>query len=261
MGLRGVIQRNFWAKFLSFVVAFLVWLSIYTSQTKSEGGEDDGKIPVSDEPAGALPNVPAAPLAPLNPLVPNKTTPANAMVKSDPFSRPVAILKPPGDGYSYEVSPTEIEIVVQGEKEQLMKMDTTAIRVFVDITDVLEKFGTAKQHDGIPVLVEVHTPTTVALSTVEPRLATVKRIPAPEPVTKPAPPTVTSASGEGASTNAVDGAKSATNATPASSAAEKGAQTNKSAPPIPESKTSDDSSDAGKEPEPATPRGDVKDKE
>lgn len=231
MGLRGLIQRNFWAKFLSFVVAFLVWLSIHTGQGKSELAADDGKIPVSDEPANPLPNVPSVPLAPLNPLAPKKPATANALVKSDPFFRPIAILKPPSDSYSYEVKPTEIEIVVQGEKEQMKKMDATEIRVFVDITDVLEKFGTADQHSGIPVLVKVHTPTTVALASVVPSLASVKRIPPPEQ------PKVVSKPVETPGTNSVNAANAATNAAPASTTVEKADSQTPPVSPIQENKT------------------------
>lgn len=250
MSLQGLIQRNFWAKFLSFVVAFLVWLSIYTGQGRNQRAE--GKIPVSDELADVLANVPSTPLTPLNPLTPNKPASANAMVKSDPFSRPIAILKPPSDGYSYEVKPTEIEVVVQGEKEQLKKMDATEIRVFVDIRDVLEKFGTAEQHAGIPVLVKVHTPTSVALASVVPNLASVKRIPPPKPVTKPEPVAVTSKPNERARTNAV---VVATNAAPPSTSVEKSASPESSVPPIQENKTDNETPNADREQKPAPPLG------
>ena len=179
MGLRGMIKRNFWAKFLSLVLACWVWLGIRTGQDHNSEEETKGKIPVAEKSTRALPKL-------LTSNVPDE--PANAVVPSKPFLRPVAILKPPGDAYAYEVKPAEIEIIVQGEIEQLKEMDTTEIRVFVDITDVLEKFGSAQQHSGIPVLVKVHTPTTVKLASVVPNLASVKRIPPPEPVVRPERP-------------------------------------------------------------------------
>lgn len=264
MGLRRLIQRNFWAKFLSFAVAFLVWLSIYTGQGRNQRAETEGKIPVSDGPGDVLQNVPAAPLTPLNPLTPNKPTAANAMVKSDPFFRPVAILKPPTDGYTYEVKPAEIEVVVQGEKEQLKKMDTTEIRVFVDITKVLEKFGTAEQHAGIPVLVKVHTPTTVALASVVPSLASVKRIPPSNPVTKPEPPAVTSQPDIGSSTNSVNAVPAATNGAPPSASVEKGPSPGPTTPQNQENKTDNNKNETGnadKKPKSAPPRDAGKDNE
>ncbi len=184
MGLRRLIQRNFWAKFLSFVLAFLVWLSIQTSQVDDAKAEQDGKIPVSEETKPTLP-LPKAPTG-LAAAQPKPAT--SAVVNSDPFTRSVAILKPPGDGYAYEVKPPEVELVVQGEKESLTAMDKSDIRVFVDISEVLERFGSSEQHVGIPVRIDVHTPTTVGLASVTPTLATVKRIPPRAPRVKPPPP-------------------------------------------------------------------------
>jgi hypothetical protein len=206
MGLRSFIQRNFWAKFLSFVLAFMTWLSIRTTGSRTAQAESEGKIPVSGVPEVGLPN-------PGEALNAKKPSPAgDAVVSSDPFSRPVAIYKPAGDAHAYEVKPAEVELVVKGQKESLEAMETKEIRVFVDITGVLEKFKTAEQHAGIPVRIEVHTPKSVALEKVTPNLATVKRIPPPEPPRKPeVKPTETIKPGENVSTNKTGLIKAATN--------------------------------------------------
>ncbi len=206
MGLRSFIQRNFWAKFLSFVLAFMTWLSIRTTGSRSAEAESEGKIPVSGAPDVGLPN-------PGEALNAKKPSPAgDTVVSSDPFSRPVAIYKPAGDAHAYEVKPAEVELVVKGQKESLEAMETKEIRVFVDITDVLEKFKTAEQHAGIPVRIEVHTPKSVALEKVTPTLASVKRIPPPEPPKKPEiKPAETIKPGENVSTNKTGLIKAATN--------------------------------------------------
>ncbi len=209
MGLRRAIQRNFWAKFLSFVLAFMTWLSIRTGQSDDSRTGEDEKITVSEEPASPLPNL----------LTPAKPKPANAIVKSKPVTRPVALLKPPSDSYAYEVKPTEVEIVLQGEKEQLDGMDATKVQVFADITEVLEKFNTAEQHAGIPVRIEVHTPLSVTPASITPALATVKRIPPPEPPKKADPkPKETIKPDENLSTNKTGLITVATNAADRASA-------------------------------------------
>jgi|GEM_PF-1882345 hypothetical protein len=207
MGLRRFIQRNFWAKFLSFVLAFMTWLSIRTSESRSANAESEGLIPVSEKPEVGLPT-PGEALGAAKPS-PSRDT----VVSSDPFSRTVAIYKPAGDAYAYEVKPAEVEIVVKGKKESLEAMETKQIRVFVDITGVLEKFNTAEQHAGIPVRIEAHTPASVALEKVTPTLATVKRIPPPKPAKKPeVEPAETIKPDDSAPTNKVGLIKSATNA-------------------------------------------------
>jgi len=178
MGLRRFIARNFWAKFLSFVLAFMTWLSIRTGRTNQARAETDGKIPVAEEPVTALPT-------PAEALKPKPKPVADALVNSEPFSREIAVFKPAADPHAYEVKPGKVEVVVKGKKESLGEMETKEIRVFVDITGVLEKFDTAEHHTGIPVRVNVHTPASVALASVEPTLATVKRVPPPERKEKP----------------------------------------------------------------------------
>lgn len=180
MGLRRFIARNFWAKFLSFVLAFMTWLSIRTGRTNQARAETEGKIPVAEEPVTAIPT-------PAEALNPKPKPDADALATSEPFLREIAVFKPASDAFAYEVKPDEVEVVVKGKKESLGEMETKEIRVFVDITDVLEKFNTAEHHTGIPVRVNVHTPSSVALASVEPTLATVKRVPPPEPKEKPKP--------------------------------------------------------------------------
>ncbi|MFT4589590.1 MAG: hypothetical protein ACI8QF_003705 [Limisphaerales bacterium] len=245
MGLRGMIKRNFWAKFLSLVLACWVWLGIRTGQDHNSEEETKGKIPVAEKSTRALPKL-------LTSNVPDE--PANAVVPSKPFLRPVAILKPPGDAYAYEVKPAEIEIIVQGEIEQLKEMDTTEIRVFVDITDVLEKFGSAQQHSGIPVLVKVHTPTTVKLASVVPNLASVKRIPPPEPVVRPErPKAAVIKPDESPQTHSVNAIKPSTNSAPPSASAGGEAPPKSAGSPI-QDQTTTNTTNRSTEPDSATPR-------
>ena len=179
MGLRRLIRHNFWAKFLSFVLAFLIWLSIYTSERgEAQAAGEEGTIPVAEETGGVLPNSPVAPLTP---------TPKKAAIeKSKPFTRPVYVLREPGDKFEYQLEPAEVEIVVQGE--QLGDIQTKEVSVYVDITRDLARLEAARPESGIAARIEVRAPEALSVASVEPKGVIVRRVPPPPPPAPPPPP-------------------------------------------------------------------------
>ena len=164
------MKRNLMSKVLSLFLASLIWITIKTNTEQ----ENAGKIQVADE----LPRTLTQPLVPQPQNKP--ATAGQGLSRSEPFTRPVAILKPPGDPFSYRLDPAEVKVVVRGEKQLLQDMDTKAIQVFVNITDKLEQFRTAANSRGVPVYIEAYCPPGVELAQVEPSLASITRI-APEP--------------------------------------------------------------------------------
>lgn len=179
MRLTEFIKRNLLAKVLSLFLATLIWLSIQTSADRLAGSGGGEKIQVAEERSGTAP-IPTT----LVPTAP-KQEPSSTVGKSEPFDRPVTLLKPPGDSYVYRIDPSEVTIVVKGDKQLLQDMNTREIQVFVDLTDKLDRFATAANTRGIPAHIRAYSPAGVEVSRIEPSLASVTRISRPEPAGKP----------------------------------------------------------------------------
>ncbi len=166
MKIKDVIQRNFGAKLTSAVLGALIWLSIQTSIQRSTNDSEDEKIKLATPKNGVLPQ-PA--VAAINP----ETTPS--VGQSEPFKRPVSILRGGSDANLYRISPAEVSVVVQGERNLLKEMDTKQIKLFVDVADKKDRLlkGDVK---NVPAQILAHTPPGVTIVEIEPALASVEKI-------------------------------------------------------------------------------------
>ncbi len=167
MKVRDVIQRNFGAKLTSTVLGALIWLSIQTSIQRSSNDSSDEKIKLANPAEGVLPAPPVATL-------PKEASPPS-VGQSEPFKRPVTILREGSDANLYRIEPLEVSVVVQGDRNLLKEMDTKQIKLFVDVADKKDRLLKADSK-SIPAQILAHTPAGVSIVEIEPALASIERI-------------------------------------------------------------------------------------
>jgi len=126
--LRELVFHDFWLKLFSLALAVLIWLTVAFA-IKKEGS-----------PVGAL------------------TVPLQEMAFSN---LPVVVMSSAQDVRSIRVSPSQVEVTVQGEAKALRGIQAKDIRVIVDLTDIEEA-------QGLKNRIEVSTPPGISLVRVIP---------------------------------------------------------------------------------------------
>ncbi len=126
--LRELFFHDFWLKLFSLALAVLIWLTVAFA-IKKEGS-----------PVVAL------------------TVPLQEMAFSN---LPVVVMSSAQDVRSIRVSPSQVEVTVQGEGKTLRGVQAKDIRVIVDLTDIEEAQGLKKR-------IEVSTPPGISLVRVFP---------------------------------------------------------------------------------------------
>jgi YbbR domain-containing protein len=128
--LRNLVLDDFWLKLFSFVLAVLTWFTVRSMATQKEG------LAMSTHP--------------------------NAPVRQIQISNlPVVILSSAEDVRSFHVSPSAVEVTVQGDAKTLSTLQSKDIRVLVDLT------GIGDAHD-LRKRIEVSTPAGVTYVKVDP---------------------------------------------------------------------------------------------
>jgi YbbR domain-containing protein len=94
--LRNLVLKDFWLKLFSLVLAFLLWLTVSFARRKDSG---------------------------IDQRVSSKML-------------PVAILALAEDVHNFRVSPSEVEVTLQGNPKTLNNLQTNDIRAIVDLTGV-----------------------------------------------------------------------------------------------------------------------------
>jgi YbbR domain-containing protein len=128
---RKLIAEDFWLKLFSFVLAVLTWFTVNSMANQKEG-------------------LSGGPLA------------LGSGLRQKDFTRlPVVILSSAQDVRSFRVSPSEVDVTIQGEPNVLKATEAKDIRVLVDLT------GIGAAHD-LRKRIEVSIPAGVTLVRVVP---------------------------------------------------------------------------------------------
>jgi YbbR domain-containing protein len=131
--IRDIIQRNFWLKLFSVVLATAIWMEIKSGST-------------------------SAPVPTFNPV-------------QDSLQVPVQIMAQPADGRIFQVRPESVIISITGESAILNKYRRKDYKAYIDLTDVRrEEAPTHEVRLDIPqgvTLLKI-TPQVVSLEKVSP---------------------------------------------------------------------------------------------
>jgi YbbR domain-containing protein len=103
--LRKLILEDFWLKLFSFILAVLTWFTVNSMASQKEGLS----------------------------MAPHSS--AGSKQRSLP-SLPVVILSSAQDVRSFHVSPSEVEVTLQGDPKILESLQNKDIRVSVDLTGI-----------------------------------------------------------------------------------------------------------------------------
>jgi len=152
MAIQDIVVKDFWWKFLAFVLATLIWANF--------GGKLDERIEVDE--SGV--HVAAEP----GQLV--------ETVLSRPFERPIAVLRSGEVADAFRVAPVDVRVILRGGRGRFATLDPKLILAFVDVTDMNEKAGGTAHTRPVSRMVQVHVPPGVELVSVEPRSVIVERI-------------------------------------------------------------------------------------
>ena len=152
MAIQDIVVRDFWWKFLAFVLATLIWANF--------GGKLDDRLEVDESglhltEMGSETNV--------RPTMPREIA--------------VTILRPADSSDSFKVEPDEVKVVIKGEAGRLKSLNPKLILAFVDVTDMNEKANGTAGTRPVSRLVQMHLPPGVELVSVEPRSVVVERVP------------------------------------------------------------------------------------
>ncbi len=158
MAIQDIIVRDFWWKFLAFVLASLIWANF--------GGKLDDRIELDE---GGL-------------HVLNEPGHLTDAAMSKPITRTITVLRGAGVTSSFRVEPAEVRVIVRGETGRLRTLDPKLILAFVDVTDMNESANGSNPARPVSRVVQVYVPAGVELLSVEPRSVIVERVPPPEPV-------------------------------------------------------------------------------
>src|SRR5690242_3482247 len=104
--LRNLVLDDFWLKLFSFVLAVLTWFTINSMANQKEG---------------------------LSMPTPHPSAPVRQIQVSN---LPVVILSSAEDVRSFHVSPSVVEVTVQGDAKTLATLQSKDIRVLVDLTGI-----------------------------------------------------------------------------------------------------------------------------
>lgn len=129
--LRKLFAEDFWLKLFSFVLAVLTWFTVNSMANQKEG------------------------------LTPNPLSVTSTLKQKDLSRLPVVILSSAQDVRSYKVSPSEVDVTIEGDPATLKSIDRKDIRVIVDLT------GIGAAHD-LRKRIEVSIPAGVTLVRVAP---------------------------------------------------------------------------------------------
>jgi len=155
MALQDIVVKDFWWKFLAFVLATLIWANF--------GGKLDERIEVDE--SGV--HVAAEPGQMVD------------TVLSRPYDRPIAVLRSGEATDAFRVEPLQVRIILKAERSRF-PLNPKLILAFVDVTDMNEKANGTAHTRPISRMVQVYVPPGVELMSVEPRSVVVERIPQPE---------------------------------------------------------------------------------
>ncbi len=155
MAIQDIVVKDFWWKFLAFVLATLIWANF--------GGKLDDRIEVDESGVHVL----------------NEPGIIVETVMSKPMRRPVTVLRGAELAGAYRVEPAEVRVVVKGEGSRLRALDPKLILAFVDVTDMNEKANGTAHTRPISRMVQVYVPPGVELMSVEPRSVVVERVSSP----------------------------------------------------------------------------------
>lgn len=157
MAIQDIVVKDFWWKFLAFVLASLIWANF--------GGKLDDRIEVDESGVHVA------------------TEPGQLAdtVLSRPFERPIAVLRGGEAAGLYRVEPLVVRVIVKGERDRFRTLDPKLILAFVDVTDMNEKANGTVSTRPVSRMVQVHVPPGVVPVSVEPRSVIVERISSPAP--------------------------------------------------------------------------------
>lgn len=156
MALPDIIFRDFWWKFLAFVLATLVWVNF--------GGKLNEHVEVEEGSVGTF-----------------SQQDANATVLSKPLTRPITVLRSPTVADVYRLEPAEVSVVVKGEAGKLRTLDTKQILAFVDVTDMNDENSGAASWRRMSRIIKVSLPAGVELVSLVPQSVIVEKILPVEP--------------------------------------------------------------------------------
>jgi len=157
MAIQDILVRDFWWKFLAFVLASLIWANF--------GGKLDDRIELDEGGVHVL----------------NEPSHLTDAAMSKPMARTITVLRGPGVTGAFRVEPGEARVIVKGESGRLRTLDPKLILAFVDVTDMNEPANGSTPTRPVSRVVQVYVPAGVELISVEPRSVLVERIPQTEP--------------------------------------------------------------------------------
>ncbi|MEW6304426.1 MAG: CdaR family protein [Verrucomicrobiota bacterium] len=147
MPLRESIAENFWVKLLSLCLAVLIYFIISHESGGTFFAETRAKTQLRD------------------------------------FSDlPITIMTTAEDGRGFNVSPNTVQVTVSGHPRDIAQLTPRDIKIFVDLTEVVEARGFHKR-------IQYSTPNGIAVEKVIPSEVSVIRINRAPPATAPPPPT------------------------------------------------------------------------
>lgn len=111
MRIRDLILNNFWWKFISLVLASMIWFTIFAMQRNLRIGQPD---------------------------------PANAMVRTF-VKHPITVMRTAADVRSFRVVPSEVDVTVSGPAAIVQSLTDREVEVYINLTDVLDAEGLIKK--------------------------------------------------------------------------------------------------------------------
>jgi hypothetical protein len=111
--LRNLVMHDFWLKLFSLALASLIWILVSPAASKR--------------------------LSPTAALL-NNNSDRSVVV-------PLQVVASAGDVHAFKVSPSEVEVTLQGDKKVLQDLQARDIRALVDLTGIESARGMRKQID------------------------------------------------------------------------------------------------------------------
>ena len=152
MAIQDLFFRDFWWKFLAFILATLIWANF--------GGKLNERIEFD---AANVASMGAA-------------NQPGVMVLSRPLLRPITILRGANNLEPVRVEPVNVELVLRAEASIVRTINPKQILAFVDVTDMNEKQGWSASTRRVSRVVQVSLPDGVELVSIEPKSVIVERV-------------------------------------------------------------------------------------
>jgi len=133
MNFRELILHNFWLKAFSVALATVIWLAIHY------GIQND--------------------------VTPSQTL-VGRLLPSQLFAVQVSVIKKPTDSRAYQISPSQVTVLVAGDEVDLRRTAASDLRVFVDLTDV-------PSNEVVQATVHSEAPLGLAIRDIRPTTVTV----------------------------------------------------------------------------------------